>query len=550
MEYVCHRPERRLMCKWSTPNAARNGDCCTSGIARHRPEHLTIKRRRTMEFIDLQIKSFGRLINKTIRFRPGINLFYGENETGKTTLCAALRAMLYGLERGRGRAARTDEYTMRRPWEEPGQFGGILRFESGGKIFRLERSFLAGEKAVSLICETDGEELDPEQGDLQMLMGELSEAAYRNTYQITQGGSATDSGLAAELQRFMSNLQSAGEAEMDVAGALASLEAARRQAEAKQKERLKQAEAKRRSIEERIAYLQKEAERLDAEERERAEHIRQLQKERRRLPEEEETAAPGQGRRALLILLLVFALCGCILMPQLWVKGLLAVVCLILAGLLFFSWRQAEREAYTGEESTQREAEERRLAGETEKEKGHLEYIRKERQERRTMIENLQEELKEVAEEICAEESPDQEVQALHLAIQELRTASEELSRIWSRRLNSRVSQILSEITEGRYTSVYLDGQLNIRIHTPGKILDITSVSRGTMEQIYFALRMAAGELLSQGEPIPVILDEAFAMYDDNRLQQTLRWLKESRKQVLLFTCHRREGEILQRIEM
>lgn len=504
-----------------------------------------------MEFIDLQIKSFGKFTNKTICFRPGINLFYGENETGKTTLCAALRAMLYGLERSRGRAARTDEYTMRRPWEDPGQFGGVLRFESGGKIFRLERSFLAGEKTTSLICETDGEELDPEQGDLQMLMGELSEAAYRNTYQITQGGSATDSGLAAELQRFMSNLQSAGEAEMDVAAAIASLEAARRQAEAEQKERLKQAEAQRRNREERIAYLQKEAERLDAEERERAERIRQLQKERNGLHEERKTDAPGQGRRAVLILLLAAALCGCILAPQLWIKGLLTTVCLLLAGLLFFSLRQAERAVlYAGGERSQWEAEERRLAGEAEKEKGHLEHIRKERQERRTMIENLQEEQEEITEHIRAEESPDQEVQALRMAVRELRTASEELSRIWSRRLNSRVSQILSDITGGRYTSVYLDGQLNIRIHTSEKILDITQVSRGTIEQIYFALRMAAGELLSQGEPVPVILDEAFAMYDDNRLRQTLRWLKESRKQVLLFTCHRREGELLQQIEM
>ena len=83
---------------------------------------------------------------------------------------------------------------------------------------------------------------------------------------------------------------------------------------------------------------------------------------------------------------------------------------------------------------------------------------------------------------------------------------------------------------------------------TPQKLLSIWQVSRGTMEQIYFALRMACAEFLNQEDALPLILDDAFLTYDDTRLEQTLRWLALSGRQVLLFTCHRREQEILKRI--
>lgn len=60
-----------------------------------------------------------------------------------------------------------------------------------------------------------------------------------------------------------------------------------------------------------------------------------------------------------------------------------------------------------------------------------------------------------------------------------------------------------------------------------------------------FALRMAAMDVLCGEEELPVILDESFAFYDENRLKETLKWLAENRTQVLLFTCQKREEEAL-----
>ena len=79
----------------------------------------------------------------------------------------------------------------------------------------------------------------------------------------------------------------------------------------------------------------------------------------------------------------------------------------------------------------------------------------------------------------------------------------------------------------------------------------------GTLEQIYFAVRMSMGEILSQEEPMPFLLDETFGMYDELRLKQVLQWLAKQKNQIILFTCQKRELEYLdemgipyQRIEL
>ena len=69
-------------------------------------------------------------------------------------------------------------------------------------------------------------------------------------------------------------------------------------------------------------------------------------------------------------------------------------------------------------------------------------------------------------------------------------------------------------------------------------------MSRGTAEQIYLALRIAAAEFLYE-EEFPLILDDTFVSYDEERLESVLEWLAKSGKQVLLFTCQKREMKIL-----
>ena len=51
-----------------------------------------------MKITELILKNFGKFTNKQILLTDGINIIYGENESGKTTLHTFLNGMLFGMD--------------------------------------------------------------------------------------------------------------------------------------------------------------------------------------------------------------------------------------------------------------------------------------------------------------------------------------------------------------------------------------------------------------------------------------------------------------------
>jgi hypothetical protein len=92
---------------------------------------------------------------------------------------------------------------------------------------------------------------------------------------------------------------------------------------------------------------------------------------------------------------------------------------------------------------------------------------------------------------------------------------------------DSEASKILGEITEGRYDAVEYDHTARqlMLCRPDGTKLPATSVSRGTLDQLYFAIRMALGRKLLEGEPGFFLLDEAFLSSDERRLRCQMRFL-------------------------
>lgn len=67
------------------------------------------------------------------------------------------------------------------------------------------------------------------------------------------------------------------------------------------------------------------------------------------------------------------------------------------------------------------------------------------------------------------------------------------------------------------------------------------ALSRGTLDQVYLALRLAVIDHLDAGEePLPFMVDEALVHWDGNRLRFGLRLLGQlaQTRQILIFTCH------------
>ncbi len=77
-----------------------------------------------MKIIDIYINGFGKFHGRNLTFRDGLNIVYGKNEAGKSTIHTFIRGMLFGIERQRGRASRNDLYTKFEPWENSGTYEG------------------------------------------------------------------------------------------------------------------------------------------------------------------------------------------------------------------------------------------------------------------------------------------------------------------------------------------------------------------------------------------------------------------------------------------
>ena len=97
------------------------------------------------------------------------------------------------------------------------------------------------------------------------------------------------------------------------------------------------------------------------------------------------------------------------------------------------------------------------------------ERISAESKEKQVILNNLEESLQELQEENEQSGSIQEELDAVRLAIMTMNQISEDIYKESAAHLNQKISDILSQITEGRYTSVFLDANMEVRINTPKK---------------------------------------------------------------------------------
>lgn len=155
---------------------------------------------------------------------------------------------------------------------------------------------------------------------------------------------------------------------------------------------------------------------------------------------------------------------------------------------------------------------------------------------------DLRRELEALAEQKAAY---DEELAATELAVASLTAVAGEMHREFAPRLNRALGQVAAGLTGGRYRAVRVDEAASIRVITADeRTVDITSLSGGTIDQLYLGLRLALLDLLTGGqESVPLFLDDPFVQYDDERAAEAMAFLEQAARdrQILLMTCHRRE---------
>ena len=142
------------------------------------------------------------------------------------------------------------------------------------------------------------------------------------------------------------------------------------------------------------------------------------------------------------------------------------------------------------------------------------------------------------------------EYDAITLAMEVLALSSSNLQSRFSPALGERAASIFTNLTGGRYNKVVLDRSMTPSAQQAGQLLphEAGQLSQGTEDQLYLAVRLAICEMVLPPEnAVPILLDDALVNFDDERMASALDYLLElsAQRQILLFTCQRREGDYL-----
>lgn len=164
----------------------------------------------------LNITHFGRFHQASLRLSPGINVVYGENEAGKSTLHQFIQAMLFGVERLRGKASRKDEYARFQPWEQGKNYEGSMVIEHEGEMYRLTRNFYKEDEYFRVEQLRTGKEILLPGGQMDHLVDGLNRTNFRNTLSIGQLESSIDARFGLTLQAYMANVQRTKNQDIDL----------------------------------------------------------------------------------------------------------------------------------------------------------------------------------------------------------------------------------------------------------------------------------------------------------------------------------------------
>ena len=93
-----------------------------------------------MKIKKIKINSYGKLKEKEINFKDGINLIYGQNEAGKSTLIKFIINSLYGISKNK-KGKEVSDFDKYKPWSGE-EFSGKLEYELDNKEkYEIYRDF-------------------------------------------------------------------------------------------------------------------------------------------------------------------------------------------------------------------------------------------------------------------------------------------------------------------------------------------------------------------------------------------------------------------------
>lgn len=617
-----------------------------------------------MKINNLKINGFGKLKNKEINLKDGINIVYGENEAGKSSLLKFITSMLYGTSKNKNGKDISD-FDKYKPWQTE-EFSGKIEYNlDNGKSFEVYREF---KKKNPVIYNSKKEDIsktfniDKTKG-IEFFEDQtgIDEETFYNTAITEQEGIKLSKSSQNSIVQKISNLISSGDDNISFKKSLDKIN--KRQNEEVGTERTSQRPInnvenkirklldEKRSLEtyrENIYDNSLEKEQLKLEEKDEEVKKEFLKEVKAKLDNNRLKSAEINFNRNLendysqkinelnkriessqaednfekvntknyYLVAAIFIITFIVLMV---VNSFKLVNAVVLLPLIFVFYKKAEAEKKIkqkeqnkdldkekiiheievlkeNQETQKREAESKqeKLSNDIEREKNELiekytkfldigfmqenleknyDEILKEidKKENRlntikfrlhtmeTSSENINKKLEELAkieEELEATEEEKDELLSLNnsynIAKVCLERAYEQVKENISPRFTENLCDIISKISDGRYENVIFSDSEGLRVELQnGNYISASRLSTGTIDQMYISLRLSALNEITE-ETMPIILDEAFAYFDDERLANILRYINNNFKQnqVIIFTCSNREKEVLDKLNI
>ena len=591
-----------------------------------------------MRIKELKINGFGKLENKDIKLTDNINVIYGENEAGKSTLLKFITGMFYGLSKNKNGQSVPDIERFK-PWKKE-EFSGKIKYElDNHEVFEVYRDFKKKNPAIY------NENLDDisKQFNIDKTNGNqffydqigIEEEIFNSSVITKQAEVKLDEKSKNSIIQKISNILGTGEDNTSYNKVVSKLKKKliedvgtdnskdrpinivnkRLQEIEKEKNKLVEYQGQKFEIEEilqdkKIRIIE-EKERLDtlrlaninlekvkADEtkinvakelvKDTEEEIIELKKEKNRDNITKDNKV-SKYYIVFFIILCIFSVMGCIFLENVILKIIPILFSMTIFLLLIFKNKKRKLEIKQKKNEYKEKLE--LLVDKQKKQEQELLKLEKDYKNviieicnkyniknSNTIIEKISEternineltlsvhtiemdnqnilkklenyvELEEELENLKADKKElEQKRFEIQKALNILEVAYNKMKEEITPKFTEKLSKTIEKISNSKYRKVRINTLGEIIVEDKnGEYVNAENLSIGTIDQIYLALRLASIEEITK-EKMPIILDEAFAYYDNERLKNILKYLNDeyNENQIIIFTCTRREIEEL-----
>ena len=557
-----------------------------------------------MVILQLNIAHFGKLQDKTIALRPGMNVITGDNESGKSTIASFVRDMIYGIEDD------STEYARFLPYGFSGTvFGGSMKVLVDGAFYEVFRNFLAGSEELRVTKQSDGTVVDDPYFWLIKAVSGVSRERYEETgfaaqFSLQQdlrkwNGSAANPRGSEELKirnqyrkarKVLAEKRTEFENRIDPEAGdsyervVAEADEKEQRLEIRSEEQKKEAE----KLQKMIDDLEKDRKRVEIENKEQYEKLKNRMLDAKKALEPYAGAESRKASKNVLgavFLTIGIALCALAaygrfayqifssehqlyyyMLGALGLGILWFIVGLVLT-IIFVAGNNRQKKAKEKLEQLRPKAEaaertyqhyldhrdelEQKIDKQAFREES-IETLRGRQAILDAEIDKLDKEVRSLRESEavllakCEEQKTiDVEIRALNLAIESLDKLGAEKVNAENEALQNAATNYLGMLSRRKKDRIVISEDNTASVLSENGELALSDLSMSAAQEVILAIRLAGVEETDPNRTLPIILDDVFAGFDTERLNSCLNLLRSLSRQVVLFSSQSRERRLL-----